>query len=106
MGRTRNQGGTVRSILQRDRKCWICKRGVSVADASRDHVNPRSMGGYNKARNYRLAHKGCNSARGSLPEDEVIRIVNQLGNPSTGAVQQALREAWRDWLADHRARQR
>jgi hypothetical protein len=74
----KNEGGHVVSIWRRDsRRCWICRRAVPEPEASRDHVRPRSEGGYAKARNYRLAHRECNSARGALPEDEVRRIADE-----------------------------
>lgn len=62
------RGGSLESVWLRDKgRCWICGNAVRQTDASRDHVKPKSRGGYNKAKNYRLAHRGCNSARGVLP---------------------------------------
>ena len=84
-------GGTVASIWRRDRRrCWICSHGVAIADATRDHVEPRSHGGYDKSKNYRLAHARCNVARGNLSE-AVVRSV-QAENPDGSAetIRQAL----------------
>lgn len=72
-------GGNIRSIWERDRRrCHICGRGVALGDASRDHVEPRSLGGYDKAANYRLAHKACNTARGNLEMVVVALLRDEL----------------------------
>lgn len=80
-------GGTVASIWQRDKaRCWICRHAVRKDEASRDHVTPKSAGGYNKGRNYRLAHARCNTARGVLDEATVKAIVDALPRGSTATV--------------------
>lgn len=80
------EGGSIRAIWIRDAKrCHICGYGVLLAEASRDHVEPKSAGGYDKATNYALAHKRCNSARGSLTMDEVRRVIASLGEKPTMA---------------------
>lgn len=45
--------------------CHLCGDWVHPADASRDHVRPRSRGGKTTWANIRLAHRQCNSWRGS-----------------------------------------
>lgn len=40
---------------------WLDRR--PPAGPSKDHVKPRGLGGYDKWRNYRLAHVICNGAR-------------------------------------------
>jgi len=45
--------------------CWLCKAPVHRSDASRDHVVPLSKGGGKGADNERLAHRACNSSKGS-----------------------------------------
>lgn len=99
-GKVRNEGGTVDSIWRRDgRKCWLCKHGVSVDDASRDHVQPQLTGGYNKARNYRLAHRQCNTARGALPIRETLAVLSTLTDrTTTNGACDALRRAYVDWM--------
>lgn len=96
------------SILARDRKCWICGMGVAAVDASRDHMHPRSEGGYDKARNYKLAHRTCNSARGALPPGDVVRIVGQMAGQSAEELRQALRAASKVYYAsdEHLSRRR
>lgn len=56
--------------------CWLCGNDVDPAAppgsreaGSVDHVVPRAKGGGNEDENLRLAHRVCNSRRGSrLPE--------------------------------------
>lgn len=97
MSKARNHGGTVVSIWERDkRRCWICRHGVALPDASRDHVRPRGLGGYDKARNYRCAHRQCNAARGRLSEAVVQRVQASL---PPGAKMQQVCDALR---AEHR----
>lgn len=67
---------TLRTIGERDSWiCWLCGADVDASvsgtpwAASVDHVMPRSRGGGNDAHNLRLAHRRCNSRRGSrIPE--------------------------------------
>ena len=47
--------------------CHLCEQPVSLEDASRDHLKPRSLGGKTTYKNIALAHKLCNSRRGSKP---------------------------------------
>jgi hypothetical protein len=57
-------------------ECWICENDIdadavvgSANAASMDHVVPKSLGGTSSDDNLRLAHRRCNSSRGSkLPE--------------------------------------
>ena len=68
---------TPRELAERDGPaCWLC--GDTVDDGAHagspwagsvDHVVPRARGGGDEPGNLRLAHRRCNSARGSrLPE--------------------------------------
>lgn len=47
------------------RKCWMCSCILSRETASVDHLQPKSKGGKDKAENYRLACKPCNTKRGN-----------------------------------------
>lgn len=92
----RPNGGTVLGIWQRDKgRCWICGHKVPKAEASRDHVTPRSVGGYDKSRNYRLAHELCNNARGNLSEFWVDLIHAAHPKATAEQVRQLLREQHR-----------
>jgi hypothetical protein len=68
---------SVRRLAERDGStCWLCGNDVdprapagSGWAGSVDHVVPRARGGGNEPGNLRLAHRSCNSRRGSrLPE--------------------------------------
>lgn len=55
--------------------CALCGQPMPLADASRDHVIPRSMGGSSSARNLRLTCTACNNARGNkFPYGEFRRM--------------------------------
>lgn len=93
----RPNGGTVAGIWQRDRgRCWICDHKVRKDEASRDHVEPKSTGGYDKSRNYRLAHSLCNGSRGNLPESVVEMIRKGMPNAPSEVIRNALRAAQRE----------
>lgn len=99
--------GQAASIRDRDKgKCWICTRGVALEDASRDHLKPRSEGGYDRARNYRNAHKRCNTVRGRLPEGDVDRIRNAMWPCSTEALLQAIGNANKEYMRSPVAQER
>lgn len=58
--------------------CHLCGESIDphldVHDprgASRDHLIPKSAGGPSYLRNYALAHRECNEARGASPLEEV-----------------------------------
>lgn len=64
----------VKEVWERDsRTCHICGEDVCLEDASRDHLIPRSHGGPTTFENVALAHKKCNSRRGTKPVAEVRR---------------------------------
>lgn len=57
-------------LWDRSHICQLCGREILLfKTASLDHIIPRSAGGRTRERNLRLAHKKCNSARNSKPED-------------------------------------
>ena len=64
---------TLMALYQRDGgKCWLCGKACDYnADSndnsypSIDHVIPLSKGGKHSWENVKLAHRGCNSAKGS-----------------------------------------
>lgn len=56
------------------RKCWMCACVLTRGTASVDHLQPRSKGGKDKADNYRLACKPCNSARGNATMPKAQRL--------------------------------
>ena len=68
--RTRNLVSRIR--LRDGDNCWLCglvvrKNAHGLERHTLDHVLPKSLGGDNKVENLKLAHKGCNEARGNRP---------------------------------------
>ena len=64
----------VKVVWERDDKtCHICGELVDMEQASRDHLVPRAHGGPTTFDNVALAHKKCNSRRGTKPVAEVKR---------------------------------
>jgi len=52
--------------------CWKCKRKITLEEASRDHIIPRSMGGVNHQSNLKLACKKCNANRSNTINDDAL----------------------------------
>lgn len=72
MAKGRNRARKQLMRLGRKEKwvCWLCggrvrPLGEGPEAPTRDHVLPRSLGGRDSLRNYRLAHQGCNNKRGN-----------------------------------------
>lgn len=65
-------------IYKRDKGiCHLCRRKVKREDASRDHLRPRSIGGPTNPKNIKLAHRNCNSARGTMPASAYRAILRE-----------------------------
>jgi len=45
--------------------CQLCKEEVALIEASRDHIIPVSKGGESVLENLQLAHRICNTLKGS-----------------------------------------
>jgi len=57
--------------------CALCKTQiVDIADASIDHIVPKSKGGDNSISNYQIAHRRCNSIKGSDAQREPEYYLN------------------------------
>ncbi len=62
----------VKVVWERDdHLCHLCGDEVQLDEASRDHLIPRAHGGPTTFENVALAHKKCNSRRGTKPVAEV-----------------------------------
>ena len=48
-----------------ERKCKLCKKPVTWADFSVDHIKPFSKGGQTQLNNAAIMHKSCNSSKGN-----------------------------------------
>lgn len=89
------------ALAERDGpSCWLCGNDVdpraprgSAHAGSVDHVVPRAKGGRDDGGNLRLAHRQCNSRRGSaLPElDWPVDVPVVEHAPIWSAVQRAAR---------------
>ena len=64
----------LKDIAERDgRICYLCGKEVSVHEASFEHVIPLCDGGTHTPDNVRLAHRLCNSRKGSGSLSEINR---------------------------------
>lgn len=57
-----------------DHTCVLCGHLMTRADASFEHLTPRSLGGVSHGNNIALSHKRCNNRRGSAPLTEAQRL--------------------------------
>lgn len=71
--------------------CWLCGWVIPEGEETLDHLVPESDGGRRVEENLRLAHLGCNQARGELPLVATVRAVAGRFGPE--ATQAALRHA-------------
>jgi len=78
------------SVQEHGPRCWLCCHplpdilGLPVEPiwaTTFDHVVPRSLGGGENHKNLRLAHRRCNSKRGTLAVDEALRASLRLQVP-------------------------
>lgn len=111
MSYRKGEGGTIKAVWLRDnRKCHLCGQPVPLKEASRDHIETASNGGYDKADNYRISHKRCNHARGNLPLDMAYQVIEDLRGAgvhiTTQVVQDALYVRLREYRQFLRAGQR
>lgn len=78
--------------------CWLCKgvKGeVTIDNASRDHVIPKSRRGSNKAWNLRLAHAECNRLRADrMASRRAVERVRQF-RLELIAAQRRIRDEWK-----------
>lgn len=70
----KSKRGVVNSLRRRDgTKCYLCRKRMVFTDspldplkATIDHILPRSLGGSDRLKNLKLAHRKCNQERGNL----------------------------------------
>jgi 5-methylcytosine-specific restriction endonuclease McrA len=55
------------------KECYYCRRKMHYAEATVDHVKPKSKGGSNARGNLKLCCKKCNQQKGSLSVERFIR---------------------------------
>ena len=52
-------------------RCWLCGWKLTLRTATKDHVIPIALGGWNFASNLRPACRSCNCSKGARPAEEV-----------------------------------
>ena len=63
---------SIKKIYIRDKgMCGICKKKLSMAQVTIDHILPLSKGGTHEPKNVRVAHFSCNSRRGNRGEAQL-----------------------------------
>lgn len=65
MGSHRHRRQLMRILARQEGQCSLCGRPLVLADATRDHILPRSRGGSDRAENISAAHRTCNGRRGN-----------------------------------------
>ncbi|MDR7308627.1 HNH endonuclease signature motif containing protein [Rhodoferax saidenbachensis] len=64
---------TVARQLHGQVPCWICGKHVAHADATLEHIVPRSEGGSSHLENLAISHDFCNNQRhirGTTPDSK------------------------------------
>lgn len=65
-GRTRTDQQTRATIAANATTCYLCGQGPRTNDPfTIDHITPRSQGGPDHQTNYAVAHRTCNSRKGT-----------------------------------------
>ena len=63
------------AVIERDgNRCFFCKKEMTWAESSLEHLVARARGGPNHLDNMALAHKECNARAANLTLMEKIRI--------------------------------
>lgn len=100
---TGRHGSTSKAVWQRDKgKCHLCTCPVALKDASRDHIETASSGGYDAAANYHISHTRCNHARGNLPLDLAYEVVRELHGAGVRLTPHIVQEALYVRLREYR----
>ncbi len=82
MKKKKGNGQKLTNLWLRFQKvCCHCRKEIPRAEASRDHVIPKSLGGTRDPENIILACRECNSKRGNRPIDpKTLEIVGRHGH--------------------------
>ena len=98
------------NVYARDQgKCQYCRRRVSRAEATYDHVIPRSQGGGTNWENIVIACVPCNQHKGGRTPDQArMRLERGPVRPTwlpetlrlTFTWDKGMPEAWKNWLRD------
>jgi 5-methylcytosine-specific restriction endonuclease McrA len=98
------------NVFARDQgRCQYCRRKVSRAEATYDHVVPRSQGGGTNWENIVIACVPCNQHKGGrTPEQAHMKLDKVPARPTwlpetlrlTFTWDKGMPEAWKSWLRD------
>ena len=98
------------NVFARDQgRCQYCRRRVSRAEATYDHVVPRSQGGGTNWENIVIACVPCNQHKGGrTPEQAHMKLEKAPVRPTwlpetlrlTFTWDKGMPEAWKNWLRD------
>jgi HNH endonuclease len=81
-------------VREQDRRCAYCFCDISMADATFDHINPKSNGGRDRKENGCAACEPCNKLKGRMSVNQFKKIIK---HPPRGA-------PWNLWFAHMRRR--
>jgi len=90
-------------------RCQYCRTRITRADATYDHVVPRSQGGKTNWENIVIACVGCNQRKGGrTPEQAGMRLSTAPVRPTklpdvlrlTFTFQKGMPPSWKNWLRD------
>lgn len=90
-------------------RCQYCARPVSRAEATYDHVVPRSQGGKTNWENIVIACVPCNQSKGGrTPAQARLKLLSVPVKPKklpesvrlTFTFQKGMPDSWRSWLRD------
>lgn len=62
--RTKGRMKMLRRYVDQKMRCAICKKPMSITDATRDHITPRSKGGGRDWDNIQICCRTCNMRKG------------------------------------------
>ena len=65
---------------KRKGRCQFCGRQMQYADATIDHIVPRSRGGRHHLKNLQLLCKECNQEKGDRPMAEFRLAIESAGD--------------------------
>lgn len=69
------------ALLAQDSRCAYCKAPITIAEATADHVRPRSRGGQTTRANIKAACELCNTGKGSMPAGKFKALLHSRTVP-------------------------
>jgi len=107
-GRKRAVKFSRENVYARDNgRCQYCSNKITRAEATYDHVIPRSQGGHTRWENIVISCNGCNQKKGGrTPEQAHMKLLSTPVKPKklpdtvrlTFTYQKGMPESWKNWL--------